>query len=127
MNATVDGEVIKMELKKDKRLEKQLLTIKEVCDYLGIGQTKARNLSGGVTVLALGLVIDGMQIKRNLMTGWTEILSKAVHLHMAPYSGRVSGVKRPRCGASGHILNCSWLSFTGFIRDVKNARHNACS
>ena len=50
-----------------------------------------------------------------------------VIVHMAPYSGRVSGVKRPRCGASGHILNCSWLPFTGFIRDVKNARHNACS
>jgi len=36
-----------MELKKDKRLEKQLLTIKEVCDYLGIGQTKARELVRG--------------------------------------------------------------------------------
>lgn len=28
-------------------IEKQLLSIKEICDYLGIGQTKARELVRG--------------------------------------------------------------------------------
>lgn len=35
------------ECMEDKKIEKRLLDIKEVCEYLGIGQTKARELIRG--------------------------------------------------------------------------------
>ena len=48
-------------------VEKQLLNIKEVCEYLGIGQTKARELVRGNN--GFGVQIDGMLIGKSWMLG----------------------------------------------------------
>ena len=45
--------------------EKCLLNIKELCDYLGIGQTKARELLRGRNGFGIQIVIAGMQIRKN--------------------------------------------------------------
>lgn len=69
-------------------MERKLLTIKELCAYLGIWETKARELVRGRTALEYALETGGMQIKINLINvlikwlfrlktrGWSAILIK---------------------------------------------------
>ena len=42
-------------------MEQQLLSVKELCEYLNIGETKARELLRGHNGFAVKLVIVGMQ------------------------------------------------------------------
>ena len=51
-------------------MEKKLLSLKELCSYLGIGETKARELVRGKN----GLETDGMPIKTSWTNGWTKWL-----------------------------------------------------
>ena len=44
---------------------KALLNITELCSYLGIGQTKARELLRGCKALECRLVIAGMPIRKS--------------------------------------------------------------
>ena len=48
-------------------MDKKLLNIKEICEYLGIGETKARELVRGC---------NGMQISESQMHGLKEKLHK---------------------------------------------------
>ncbi len=50
---------------RESNANKKLLTLKEVCDYLGIGQTKARELVRGHNGFGVQIGTDGMQIKAN--------------------------------------------------------------
>lgn len=48
-----------------------LLNIQEVCDYLGIGKTKARELLRGYNGFGVQIGNRGMPIRKNQMNGLT--------------------------------------------------------
>ena len=59
-------------------MEKKLLSLKELCSYLGIGETKARELVRGKNGFQNHMTgpdfQDGMPIKTSWTNGWTKWL-----------------------------------------------------